>query len=678
MSTSDTLVTDVRPALRNIVFSLVVAGLAVFLAGSPAAAIENEDCLDCHGIEAPVIDAELFLKTVHGENDLACVDCHSDFDEEEHPDQVMAPVACGECHDGKQEEYDEGVHGRALAVGIEDVPRCQDCHGWHNIFPPEDPRSQIYPLNVVETCGKCHGDQLMAEKHAIEVEDPYQKYVTSSHGRGLIKSGLLVSAVCNDCHGAHRILPHEEEGSSINYRNIPETCGVCHAGVLTEFKKSIHGQIFEDGGSEGPICTTCHQSHTVTRVTDEEWKLHIVEDCGHCHEDLIETYRETYHGQVTALGYSKPARCSDCHGSHNILPPGDPASTLSEANIVGTCRKCHEDANEKFTRYLAHGDHNDRANYPILFYTYWGMVGLLLFTFSFFGLHTLLWLMKSLKEKHRRPPLKIAKEKMYWRFDFYDRATHFLVIVSFLTLALTGLPLKFSYTPWAQFLARYLGGFETAGFIHRFMGIVTFGYGFMHLGRVFKKVLRGEGGLFWGPDSMVPQLKDLEDMIGQIKWFLGLGERPKFDRWTYWEKFDYWAVFWGVTMIGVSGLFLWMPEFFAKIFPGWAFNIAMINHSDEALLATGFIFSVHFFNSHLRPEKFPMDFVIFTGRIELEELQHERPLEYERMKESGRLEERLGDPVLGWQYTASRVIGSIALGVGLSLLLFILAGVLFH
>jgi cytochrome b subunit of formate dehydrogenase len=651
--------------------------VTLFFLGAPAAAVENEDCLDCHGTETPVIDAELFGKTVHGENDLACTDCHADWNEDEHPDQEMAPVNCGECHDDKQEDYDQGVHGVALAAGIEDVPRCQDCHGSHNIFPPEDPRSQIYPLNVVNTCGKCHGDTVMAEKHSIDVPDPYQKYVTSTHGKGIINSGLLVSAVCNDCHGAHKILPHENPESSINYRNIPETCGTCHAGVLADFKNSIHGQNFENGREDGPICSTCHHSHTVTRITDEAWKLHIIEDCGHCHEELIETYRETYHGQVTALGYAKPARCSDCHGSHNILPPTDPESTLAEGeNRIETCRKCHEGANEKFTKFHAHADHNDRAKYPILFYTYWGMVGLLVQTFAFFGLHTILWLLRSLKEKQRRPPVKVTKEKMYWRFDLYDRATHFLIIISFLTLAMTGLPLKFSHTPWAQFLAKYLGGFETAGFTHRFMAIVTFLYAFMHLGRILKRALKGQKGLFWGPDSMVPNLKDLEDIIGHIKWFLGLGERPKFDRWTYWEKFDYWAVFWGVTMIGVSGLFLWMPEFFAQIFPGWAFNIAMIIHSDEALLATGFIFTIHFFNSHFRPEKFPMDYVIFTGRITLEELEHERPLEYARMKESGRLEEKLGDPVLGWQYNASRVIAIIALSVGLSLLVFILAGAL--
>jgi cytochrome b subunit of formate dehydrogenase len=176
----------------------------------------------------------------------------------------------------------------------------------------------------------------------------------------------------------------------------------------------------------------------------------------------------------------------------------------------------------------------------------------------------------------------------------------------------------------------------------------------------------------------VPQLKDGLDMIGQIKWFFGLGPRPKYDRYTYWEKFDYWAVFWGVGMIGVSGVVLWFPTLAAKLLPGWAFNIAMIIHSDEAILATGFIFAIHFFNSHLRPEKFPMDFVIFTGRVHVDELKHERPLEYERVKASGELEKRMGMHVLPWQYTAARIFGMTALAVGLLLLLLMLAAAFFH
>jgi cytochrome b subunit of formate dehydrogenase len=177
---------------------------------------------------------------------------------------------------------------------------------------------------------------------------------------------------------------------------------------------------------------------------------------------------------------------------------------------------------------------------------------------------------------------------------------------------------------------------------------------------------------------MVPQPRDLVELYRHVKWFLRVGPRPEFDRFTYWEKFDYWAVFWGVGMIGLSGLVLWFPTVAAKLLPGWAFNIAMIIHSDEAILATGFIFAIHFFNSHLRPEKFPMDFVIFTGRVHVDELKHERPLEYERVKASGELEKRMGMHVLPWQYTAARIFGMTALAVGLLLLLLMLAAAFFH
>jgi hypothetical protein len=120
--------------------------------------------------------------------------------------------------------------------------------------------------------------------------------------------------------------------------------------------------------------------------------------------------------------------------------------------------------------------------------------------------------------------------------------------------------------------------------------------------------------MFWGSNSMVPQPHDVAQIYQHFRYFFGLGPRPRFGRWAYWEKFDYWAVFWGVGVIGASGLMLWFPTLFSQFLPGWVFNIAIIVHSDEALLATGFIFTVHFFNSHLRPEKFPMDPVIFTGR----------------------------------------------------------------
>jgi cytochrome b subunit of formate dehydrogenase len=170
---------------------------------------------------------------------------------------------------------------------------------------------------------------------------------------------------------------------------------------------------------------------------------------------------------------------------------------------------------------------------------------------------------------------------------------------------------------------------------------------------------------------MVPQPRDLVQLTQHVRYFLGLGPRPHFGRWAYWEKFDYWAVFWGVSIIGASGLLLWFPTFFAHALPGWIFNIAIVVHSDEALLAVGFIFTVHFFNVHLRPEKFPMDPVIFTGRVTEAELRREHPAEYEQLVREGRLEAIAADPPPRWLSNFSRVVGYTALAIGIVLIWFI-------
>ncbi len=268
------------------------------------------------------------------------------------------------------------------------------------------------------------------------------------------------------------------------------------------------------------------------------------------------------------------------------------------------------------------------------------------------------------------------EDRWYLRFNYYHRFLHALIIISFLGLVLTGMPLKYSNTAWAQALAHYMGGIGTAGFIHRVCGAITWLYFVLHVLFAIHYVLkvREEPLVKWfvGPNSMVPWTKDVKDVIGHILWFLGMGERPKFDRFTYWEKFDYFAVFWGVGIIGFSGLTLWFPEFFARFLPGWTFNIAIILHSDEALLAAGFIFTIHFFNTHLRPEKFPLDHVIFTGRISEEEFRHERPLEYERMLEQGKLPQLEATPPSPTSLMWARIVGFIAYGMGLVMILFII------
>lgn len=254
------------------------------------------------------------------------------------------------------------------------------------------------------------------------------------------------------------------------------------------------------------------------------------------------------------------------------------------------------------------------------------------------------------------------------RFGRTDRILHGFLMLSFLGLAATGLPLFFSEAPWASTLARTFGGFAVAGALHRVFAIVMIAVFLIHVGRLLRAIVVEKNyGILWGPTSMVPQPRDLSDLFGHFRWFVGQGPRPRFERYTYWEKFDYWAVFWGMAIIGGSGLLLWFPELFSRVLPGWLFNVALLVHGEEALLAVGFIFTIHFFNGHLRPEKFPMDMVIFTGRVSEDELRHERPAEYERLRRTGELDALVEPPPDRSLRTAGRLIGTTAVTVGVAL-----------
>jgi len=268
------------------------------------------------------------------------------------------------------------------------------------------------------------------------------------------------------------------------------------------------------------------------------------------------------------------------------------------------------------------------------------------------------------------------------RFDAYSRFLHFLVIVSFLSLAVTGMIIKFSDSSVFQFLARMMGGYEVTGFIHRVSALVTFLYFGLHLRDVFRRKRNSQSSwkdMLTGEDTLAPRLEDLKEFGQTVKWFVGKGPRPKYGRWTYFEKFDYLAVFWGVAIIGVSGIVLWFPVFVTSIgMPGWIINIATIIHSDEALLAVGFIFTIHFFNTHFRPDKFPMDTVIFTGRMPLKEFRHERPREYDLLLKNGQLNERLVGAPSPKLVRGARIFGFTALSIGVVTILLIIYSLIIH
>ena len=656
--------------------------------------ISDQSCMKCHeaeGVHKMVGDSVVSLKV--GKEDIAnsvhkninCVKCHSDVSTTlRRPCETAGRVDCSNCHAEVSNVYAASGHGQAYEQKHANAPYCTTCHGTHIVKSRYDDTSPTYRTGIPTLCGECHrSGNTSPGMSGLKEQNAFADYSSSVHGKGLTEKGLLPSAICTDCHTTHYILKESDERSTVNPKNIPATCATCHKGIYDEYVKSDHAITVNDKKLKYPTCADCHSAHVISDISQDKFINEVTNQCGKCHSDLSDTYFETYHGKAYLLGSDKAAKCSDCHGSHSIFKSSNTNSAVNSQNIVATCQKCHPDANIRFTGYLTHATHHEKTKYPVLYYTFWGMTSLLVGVFGFFGVHLLLWLPRSfqaIRQKRKHRAVAGSSEHIR-RFTKSQRITHLFVILSFILLALTGMTLKFANMDWANFLAKFLGGVHAAGNIHRFAALITFGYFTYHIISLVrtKKELRSTWFRFiFGKDSLMFNKQDLIDFWGTIKWFLSMGPRPSYGRWTYWENFDYFAVFWGVAIIGFSGLILWFPEFFTAIFPGWLINVAMIIHSDEALLAVGFIFTIHFFNTHLRPDAFPLDKVIFTGTVPLEEYKHDRPREYEELKKSGRLEKVIVKKEENGPYDrAIRIFGFTMLGLGLTLVVLIIYSMLF-
>jgi len=614
--------------MPRIPLMLLITVMAALCAPSPASARERTAldpaaCLRCHGDK--IADAA-FAASVHGRN--GCTSCHVEITEpERHPAGGIriGKVRCVRCHKKETADHYAGVH-------MLNEVSCTACHGSiHELRAWNRDKRK-----VVETCRQCH------DREAAD-------YLRSIHGRSLT-GGNQDSPACNDCHGLHRIRPLGDPESSSHKRFHSQVCMTCHGNA---------GMMKRNG-----VFTLS-----------------------------VQTYENSYHGKNFRLGYpERVAGCADCHTSHLVLPPADPASSVSPGKIVTTCRKCHRNATASFAGFHAHGDPSNRRKYPVLYWTYVSMTGLLAGVFAVFWVHSLLWMFRGFVENRRKqaePPEQgggaaaADGRRLYRRFTPLQIFLHFLVITSFLGLALTGLPLRFSDQGWAGTMMDFYGGTAHAGLIHRICALVTFSYFLAFLVMSFRFLfIRTDVPGNWlqrllGPDSLFPNLRDIRDVTGMARWFLFRGPKPTFERWTYWEKFDFFAVFWGMFAIGGSGLILWFPEFFGGFLPGWMFNVATIIHSDEALLATGFIFTVHFFNTHGRPEKFPMDFVIFNGQISRRELCEERLDQWRRYREEGSAERFAVERPSGVVYDfLFKGFGFLALLTGLILLFLMILGFL--
>jgi cytochrome b subunit of formate dehydrogenase len=617
--------------------------------GNPAQTAEKLDtatCLVCHGIQgfqaenaagqmrSLHVAKDKFENSVHGKR--LCVECHRNITEIPHQKGLEVRVSCVQCHEALWETaQSEGKTQENARLGV--------------------------------------------------VVKQIDRYMKSIHARPSKEDQSRTNATCYNCHDAHYVYPPGSPERTEWRLGIPNVCGKCHAKERDEYVTSVHGrEVMEKHNPKAAICSDCHTTHDIENPGVDSTRLAITKNCGNCHAAQLKSYTSTYHGQVNLLGYAHTAKCFDCHGNHGIQRVNDPQSMVSPDNRLKTCGQCHIGVTKGFATFEPHATTTNFNRFPQIWIAYKFMLGLLAGTFAFFWTHTALWFYREYKERKERGAGQYiraqealqGRTKYYQRFPLVWRIAHLLFAVSLMILALTGISVFYADTAWAPVIMQALGGPRSAGLVHRTAAVIFATVFFLQL--IYFVVVIGKNWRtfdWFGPNSLVPWIQDLKDIVAMFNWFFGKGPRPVFDRWTYWEKFDYWAPFWGVTIIGVSGVMLWFPTVTASFLPGWVFNVATIFHGEEALLAILFLFTVHFFNNHFRPDKFPLDIVMFTGAVPVEDFKHEHTLEYNRLVESGQLAKYLVDPPSPAMTRGSKILGFTLIAFGLVLLTLVLIGI---
>ncbi|ABK43076.1 cytochrome c family protein [Magnetococcus marinus MC-1] len=620
----------------------------------------NNHCLECHGVPGfgvPLkpdafgkqqirhldVKVEAFKNSVHGVR--RCTECHTDIQQIPHKPGVKRTVNCESCH-----------------------------------------LKQLHQLETTADASK----RATLEKAVGNANN----FLASTHAQPSKTDPSRPRAYCHDCHDAHAVFPLRS-AQGINFRlTTPQKCGTCHEKQLMDYEDSYHASlVLQKGDRTAAVCSDCHTAHQISSPKDGKAKVAITENCGTCHAKALKTYRQTYHGQVNELGYGYTAKCYDCHDAHKLRQVKDPISPAHPDNRLATCKKCHANAPPGFTTFHAHGDMHDKEKYPLMYWVATSMLGLVFGVFAFFWTHSLLWYLREYKEvgsyrytaenhPHHGHGHDLIQSDDPYAGKYIRRFTkgwviaHGVLAVGVMILSLTGLAVLYSETLWAYYVMKLLGGPQNAAILHR-IGAVMFAVIFFgHIGYMLYRIIfvRSYKLQWFGPYSLLPRWQDLRDVIAMFKWFFHRGPKPTFDHWTYWEKFDYWAPFWGMFIIGVSGLMMWFPNVAATYLPGWVFNIAIIVHADEAFLATVFLFSVHYFNCHYRPTRFPQDIVMFTGTIPLSEFKDERRHEYDRLVAEGKLEKYLVDPPSCRAEKNAKKLGALLIIMGIILCIFALHG----
>ena len=625
-------------SLKYVILVLVFAFAALASAEKkPAAPVDKSaECLACHSDPSLTkdesgktvslhVDEAKFKNSIHGSM-FSCNDCHKGVTAGPH-DPAPAKVQCETCHADEVAAYKTSVHGQAVAAGNTQAANCLSCHGSpHEIVTASDPNSTVAHKNVAKTCGTCHSQKFVMEANGISTA-PFYSYQESVHGKA-VAAGSDKAAVCTDCHGSHEILTAANPKSSIFKFNVPNTCAKCHDRVKAEFMGSIHGQAIAKGVSSAPVCTDCHGIHGIKSHVDPNSSVSAQNlartTCARCHEGVrlsqdfgiaggrASSYLASYHGLAAERGSKTVANCASCHGVHNILPSSDPKSTINQANLAKTCGQCHPGAGQNFIKGKVHIQAPLSADIGSIAVSWTRRLymGLIFGTIGFMLLHNfLIWRKKA--AANRKDPRRIVV-----RMELEQRVQHFLLLISFFTLVITGFALKFPDSMFAQAL---LIGETARSLIHRIAGTLLILVSLYH---VYYLASRKSGRRMFL--DMLPIPKDATDVLNNLRYYLGLGGKPaRFGRFTYGEKMEYLALVWGTFVMASTGLMLWFKVIAGNLVPRWFLDVATAVHFYEAILATLAILVWHFYQVIFDPDIYPMNWAWYDGKMSVETYSHE-------------------------------------------------------
>lgn len=606
----------------------------------------EQKCLDCHGDVAAEFKQSVHAALGDGRANSHCFDCHGEHRSRAPSDSTLrvlnetpAEATCGSCHAESVARYNQSLHAFVLESGSARAPRCESCHGAHNIRPVSDPLSPMYRTVQPETCAKCHSQIGSGRDPDVRLPRSFENYLESTHGK-LLKQGNMDVPVCIDCHGGHAIRGSSNPSSTVAEVNIDKTCGKCHSKQQAQYRESIHYRALMSGISDSPTCTDCHGEHLLISPSDPRSKVShnrvAKETCGKCHEnpdiirkyglspDVVSTYQDSYHGLANQAMSAKTPSCADCHGAHAVRTVNDSLSTIHTSNVQQTCGKCHEKADANFAASYTHSALQPRAGGAQWWIVriYWVLIAVIIGGMVLHNLVILNFHMLRSRRKQEEGP-KIV------RFDRHQIIQHMLLSVSFISLAVTGFALKFPDAWWTRVLA-WMGFNEaTRRIVHRVMAIILIGCAIYHVLYLFM-TRRGRSEV----KAMLPTPGDASDLVTTMKFHSGRSDQPpEYGRYDYSQKAEYWALIWGTILMIATGFVLWFPAELSALLPRWAVPISQTIHLYEAWLATLAVVVWHFFFVIFHPEEYPMSWTWLTGKISLKHVKHRHGRWYKELRD---------------------------------------------